>query len=158
QVHNVIGKGGTEQECLAAFLAGSSADDLFDLGDEPHVQHTISLIYHHDFDTADIDVTTAHKIKKAAWRGNHYIDYILVQNLQLLVVIYATHQCQYTQFAVLEKASGIFGNLHDQFAGWSNRQSTRFTQVAGTFVGVVHEIGNDGNQESSCFTGARLCL
>ncbi len=70
-----LGKGGGEHQRLAAF--GQSGRDLFDSGQETHVEHAVRFIEDENFECAEVDSEAAGEVEQAAGGGDDDVDAFL---------------------------------------------------------------------------------
>ncbi len=64
-------RGGEEQSLTAR---RQTFDDLLDVADEAHVEHSIRLIEHQRFDSLQVDQALAHQIEQTAGRRHEHVD------------------------------------------------------------------------------------
>src|SRR3546814_2239396 len=90
--------------------------------DEPHIEHSVSLIDHEEIASGEKDITAPEQVHKPSRRGNQHID-ALFQRLYLIPHRHATNEQRHAKFIILAVFLKIFGDLSREFAG--DRKSTR---------------------------------
>ena len=143
------GHGGREEEGLAGERC--QPKDAFDVRDETHVEHAISLIHNHDFDVGEDQFATLVVIQQAARCGDQHVD-AFVDQLVLLLEGDTTDQQRFCQFQVLRIGVEILGDLSGQFTRGAKHQAARHTRTgAATGQHCDHRHG-----ESGSFAGTSL--
>ena len=74
--------GGRKEQCLAR--EWHEAENAFDVGDEPHVEHPVGLINHHDLDAGQQQFATLEMVKQAARCRDQNINAPVDQRVLLL--------------------------------------------------------------------------
>lgn len=79
-----FGHGGAKQQVLS--LNGEEFQDLFDVVNEPHVEHPVCFIEHKEFDLGQINVALANEVQQPSRCGYEDVDAML-QGSDLRVLI-----------------------------------------------------------------------
>ena len=105
-----------------------------------------------------MQIAIAHKIKKATWRSDNNINRPCVECARLLLIIFATDQCDRMQTAVFIEEVGVACNLNCQLTSWSNDERAGLREIALLLNGIAQQVIDNSNQECRCLTGAGLRL
>src|SRR3546814_15189726 len=84
--------------------------------DEPHIEHSVSLIDHEEIASGEKDITAPEQVHKPSRRGNQHID-ALFQRLYLIPHRHATNEQRHAKFIILAVFLKIFGALSHEFPG-----------------------------------------
>ena len=114
--------GGRENQGLAG--EGRELEDTFDIGDEPHIQHPVGLIHHHDFNCRQHQLAAFEMIQKPPGCGNQDIDATINQAV-LVLEADATNQERHREFLEFRIGFEILGHLGGQFPRRCKHQRTR---------------------------------
>ena len=106
------GHSGREEQCLAG--KGGQAKDTFDVGDEPHIKHPVSLIHNHDFDVIQDQLAALKMVKQTARRGDQDVNALVDQQI-LFLEGNTTDEQRLGQFDVFGISIEILGHLRGQF-------------------------------------------
>ena len=122
--------GGGEKEGLA--LGGAETDDLFDVGQEAHVEHAVDLVQNKMGEMGKVDFALVHKVEQAA--GGSHEDIHAAGNLFPLVAVADAPVGQAdAQAGVFGEFSESLGDLIRQFPGGlkdEGAESSRFFVVS----------------------------
>ena len=114
--------GGAVEHGLAG--KGGQLEDAFDVGDEPHVEHPVRLIDHHDLHAGQKKLATLEMVQEPAGGGDQHID-ATVNQLVLFAERHAANQQSLGQLGVLGIGLEILGHLSGEFAGWRQHKTAR---------------------------------
>ena len=157
QIHYVIAEGGGEQQGLAFAFARRLPDDLTDLRDKAHVEHTVGFIENQHFDQIQMYLAAITEVEQTPRCRHQNIAVAFFQLLELFVIVHTANKGHDVQRAVLGQAFSVVGDLHDQFAGRRNDQRSRLAHEALVRGRRFQQLGNGRKQEGSGFTCSRLC-
>ncbi len=118
---------GRKQHRLARF--GQLGTNEFDVGNEPHVEHPVSLVDHQQFAAVEHDLAAFKQIHQPARRRNQHIDPFR-QRLQLIAHLHAADQQRHFKIVVLAVFLEILGHLRGEFTGRFKDQRTRHQRAA----------------------------
>ena len=99
-------------------------DDLFDVGQEAHVQHPVRLVQHHPSDVLQADVALLQVVEQTPGRGDQHIDTALEKGVLFAV----TGSTEDQSDSHLEKTREITErglDLRGQLAGRRENQDLR---------------------------------
>ncbi len=145
-----LGHGRREEKRLA--LLGQHIDDLFDVGDEAHVEHTVGFVNHQQFAVRQKQLATFKGIDQAARRRDDDIC-ALFQDFALFGGGLAPDDQCLRQGHVFAIGVEVCRNLGRKFAGRFQNDGTRHTHTrAAVMQDIKHRQGEAGR-----FTRARLC-
>ena len=99
-------------------------EDALDIGDEPHIQHPVGLIHHHDLHAGQQQLAAFMMVQQAARRGDQHVN-TPVNQLVLLAKRYATNQQSLGQLGIFGISLEVFGHLGRQVARWAKHQTAR---------------------------------
>ncbi|MNZ56308.1 hypothetical protein D3C78_742530 [compost metagenome] len=156
EVHHVTGEGRGEQQGLALALVRGLADDLADLRDEAHVEHTVGFVEHHHLDHVQVHLATLVEVQQTAGGGDQDVAEARFEGAQLLVEVHAADEAHHVQPGVLGQAHGVLGDLHHQLAGRRDDQRARLAHVALFRRRGLQQLGDDRDEERGGLAGAGL--
>ena len=118
---------GCREEQSLAFI-GEHRNDLANVVDETHVQHSIGFIKHERLDLGEIDVSLVHQVEKSAGRGDQHVD-PRSQGLDLVVLTDTTedHCMLQRQFPAI--GDEALHDLHREFTRGAEHECTRRTAL-----------------------------
>jgi len=149
-------EGGAEHEGLALFLGRGAMDDHPDVGDEPHIEHSVRFVDDEDLDLLDHHVTAALEVQEPARRGHDDIGRPGGKLVALLFIIHAAENRNDSYSAILGKLAGLGGDLEGQLPGRSKNQGPGRAERTLFRVGMVDQPGNDGDEKGGGLAGAGL--
>jgi len=114
--------GRAEEQRLAA--RRGQLEDAFDIGDEPHVEHAVRLVHHHDLDPGQQQLAAFVVVQQAARRRDQHVD-APVDQLVLFAKRHAADQQGLGQLGVFGIGVKVFRHLCGQFACRCQHQRTR---------------------------------
>ena len=134
-------------------LAGErrQAENPLDIRDEPHVEHPVRLVHHHDLNAGQKQLAPLEMVQKAAGRCDQNVD-TLVDQLVLLLEADAADQKGLGQFQVLGIGVEILGHLRGQFARGAQHQTARHARPRPP----PREKRQHRQDEPCCFASPRL--
>ena len=131
-------------------------DDHPDVGDEPHIEHSVRFIDDEDLDLLERHVTAALEVQEPARRGHDDIGRPCGKLVALLFIIHASENGDDSESAILGKLAGLGGYLEGQLPGRSKNQDPGRAERALFRVGMVDQPSNDGDKEGGGLAGAGL--
>jgi len=114
--------GGGIEEGLAG--EGGQAEDPLDIGDEPHVEHAVGLVHHHDLHAGQQKLAALEMVEQPARRGDQHVD-AAVDQLVLFGKADPADQQRLGQLGVLGIDVEVFGDLGGKFAGRCQHEAAR---------------------------------
>ena len=123
--------GGREEQRLAGF--GGHLEDAFDIGDEPHIQHPVGLIDHHDLHARQQQFAALEMVKQAAGGGDQHI-HAAVDQLVLVAKRYTTDQQSLGQLGVFGIFVKAFRHLGGQFACGGQHKRARHARACASLA------------------------
>ena len=112
----------TEKQRLAS--EWRQFEDAFDIGNEPHVQHTVGFINHHDLHAAQQELAAFEMVQQAAGRCDQHVN-AAVDEFILFAKCHAANQQRLGQLGVLGVGFEILGHLGCQFARGCQHKAAR---------------------------------
>ena len=89
-------------------------EDAFNIGDEAHVEHPVSLVHHHDLHTGQQQFAAFEMVQQPARGGDQHIDAPIDQQILFLETDSADQQ-RLGQFCVLGICIKVFSDLCGKF-------------------------------------------
>ena len=96
-------------------------EDAFDIRDEPHVEHPVSLVHDHDLHAGQQQFAALKMVEQPARRGNQHIDAPVDQQILFLETDPADQQ-RLGQFGMFGIGVKVFSHLCGKFAGRAQDQ------------------------------------
>ena len=96
---------------------------MFDIGNEAHVEHTISFIDDQHFATRQQYLAALEQIHQSARSCDQDV-HSLFKRLDLITHLHAANQQRHRQFVIFAIFFEVFGNLSRQFAGGFKNEAT----------------------------------
>ena len=112
--------GGREEQGLTG--KGCQAENPLNIGNEPHVEHAVSLVHHHDLDAGQEQLTTLKMVKQAARCGDQHVNAPVDQQV-LLLKADAADQKGLGQLRMLGIGVKVLGNLGGKLARGAKHQA-----------------------------------
>ena len=100
------------------------SEEIFDVVDETHVQHSIGFVQHENLDVRKIDCRLLLQIQQTSGCRDEYVD-ALFQARDLRIDADAAEHYQRGKFYMLTIHSHTFFHLRSQFAGRRQNQRAR---------------------------------
>ncbi len=141
--------GRREQHGLALF--GKLRTDEFDIGDEPHVEHSVGFVDDQQFAAVEQNLPALEQVHQPARGRDQHIDAV-VERLDLVAHLHAADQQRELQVVVLAVFFEIFCNLRGEFARRCENQRARHERTA---AAAGHDIDHR-QDETGRLAGARL--
>ncbi len=116
------GHGRRKEQGLAC--EGRQPKDTFDVWDEPHVQHPVGFIDHHNFDACQQQLAAFEMVQKPARCGDQHVHAPVNQQV-LFFERYAANQQCLGQFRIFCVGVKVFRHLCGQFPCRTQDQRTR---------------------------------
>ena len=102
-------------------ITGDVAQDPLDLGQEPHVCHSVGLVENHNSYVDEIDLFAIDQVDHSPGCGCHHLDAILELSDLTLDVGTAVHGCHRDISRLADRTQLIF-DLGGQLSGWYQDQ------------------------------------
>ena len=119
--------GGREEQRLTG--EGREAEDPFDIGDEPHVEHPVGFVHDHDFHVREDQLAPLEMIQQAARCGDQHVD-AFVDQLVLLFKAHAADQQRFGKLEVLGVSIEVLGHLCCQFPRGAEHEAARHPRTS----------------------------
>ena len=114
-------EGGREEQRLVG--AGDVAQQPLDLGQEPHVDHAVGLVEHHDLDVAEGDHAPVDEVDQATRRGDDHVDAV-AQGSDLVVHAGAAVHRRHPPVDRLGQGFEDLGDLEGELPGRNQDQGS----------------------------------
>ncbi len=138
-------------------LAGERCQrkDALDIGDKAHIQHPVSLVYHHDLNAGQHQLAALEMVQQTAGGGDQNVD-ATVDQFILFLEGNATNQQRLGQLAANSVVVKVFSNLRGQFpCGGQHKRAWHPRAGAATAKHGDHRQSEAGSFACACLGNAQ---